>query len=224
MPYPTPPWTLKGHALLALHLVDFDRVRSLVPSELNLISVLPGKTLGAVYFSRYESSSVLEYSELIVAPALVSYGGKAGGKVGSKVGAWVTHIYVDSPDSVAGGREIWGLPKELAAFTWEVSQPSRVTVQQQGQVLAALEYGRPVSLWSQSIAAGSFSAKEQDLLWFNVQASLRPGLVRARLEVPSGSPLAVLNLGQPWLTTAAQALSLTVDGPAAIGMRSLVAL
>jgi acetoacetate decarboxylase len=25
---------------------------------------------------------------------------------------------VDNPDSVAGGREIWGLPKELAEFSW----------------------------------------------------------------------------------------------------------
>jgi acetoacetate decarboxylase len=216
MPYPTPPWMLKGHALLTLHLVDLDRVRALVPSELNLIAVLPGKTLGAVYFSRYESGSVLEYSELIVAPALVSYGGKSG--------AWVTHIYVDSPDSVAGGQEIWGLPKELAEFTWEPGKPSRIRVTQQGQTLCALEYGRSISLWQQSIAAGSFSAKEKDLLWFKVQASLQPGLVRARFEVPSSSPFAALNLGQPWLTPSAQALSLTVDGPEAIGTRSLAAI
>ena len=214
MPYPAAPWTLKGHALLALHLLDFDHVRPLVPSELNLVSVLPGKTLGAVYFSRYEPGSVLEYSELIVAPALVSYGGK--------VGAWVTHIYVDSPDSVAGGREIWGLPKELAEFTWEAGQPSRLSVRQQGQLLCALEYGRPVSLWQQPIGAGSFSAQGNQLLWFNVRASLRPGLVSARLEVPSSSPFAALRLGQPWLTSSAQSLSLTVDGPKVVGTRSMV--
>lgn len=212
MPYPTPPWTLQGHALLALHWVETARVRPLVPAEFKLISVLPGKTLGGVYFSRYDLGSVLQYSELIVAPALVSYAGK--------IGAWVTHIYVDQADSVAGGREIWGLPKQLAEFLWEPGQPSHVTVRQQGQVLCALEYGQPVSLWPQSIAAGSFSAKETDLLWFNVQARLRPGWVRAQLEVPQSSPFAPLQLGQPWLTTSAQALQLTVDGPEVVGQRS----
>ena len=212
MPYPTPPWTLRGHALLGLHLVDVDRVRPLVPPELNIVSVLPGKTLGGVYFSRYEAGSVLQYSELIVAPAVVSYGGR--------VGSWVTHIYVDSEDSVAGGQEIWGLPKEMAEFTWETGKPSRLTVRQQGQLLCALEYGQPVALWQQPIAAGSFSSQADNLLWFKVQASLRPGWASARLEIPPSSPFASLHLGQPWLMTSAQELRLTVDGPEIIGRRS----
>jgi acetoacetate decarboxylase len=53
----------------------------------------------------------LEYSELIVIAGLVRYSGQIGG--------WVSHIYVDNADSVAGGRNIWGLPKELAEFIWE---------------------------------------------------------------------------------------------------------
>ncbi len=118
------PWTLKGYAISTVHLVDVDKVRSLIPSELNIISVLPGKTLSVVYLSYYGSGSVLEYSELIVAPALVSYQAKFGG--------WVSHIYVDNPDSVAGGREIWGLPKEMAEFTWEDNK--RVTVRQDKKI------------------------------------------------------------------------------------------
>ena len=69
--YPQAPWTLKGYAISTVHLVDVDKVRHLIPSELNIISVLPGKTLSVVYVSGYGSGSVLEYSELIVAPAMV---------------------------------------------------------------------------------------------------------------------------------------------------------
>jgi hypothetical protein len=79
MAYPPTPWTLQGYALLTSQLIDVERVRPLIPSELDIISVLPGKTLGGVYLSYYGSGSVLEYSELIVNAALVRCSGKIGG-------------------------------------------------------------------------------------------------------------------------------------------------
>lgn len=111
MTHPPAPWTLQGYAIQSAHLLDIERVRPYIPQEFGIIQVLPGKTVGGVYLSHYGSGSVLEYSELIVVAGLVSYSGKFGG--------WISHIYVDNPDSVAGGREIWGLPKELAEFTWK---------------------------------------------------------------------------------------------------------
>ena len=51
MPYPQAPWTLQGYAIQTLQLLDIDRVRPFIPSELNIITVLPGKTLGGVYLS-----------------------------------------------------------------------------------------------------------------------------------------------------------------------------
>ena len=44
----------------------------------------------------------------------------------------VEHIYVDSPESMRGGREIWKLPKELAEFTYS---RSFVEVRQDGRTL-----------------------------------------------------------------------------------------
>jgi hypothetical protein len=35
---------------------------------------------------------------------------------GSRIMPTITHIWVDSPASLAGGRELWGIPKELATF------------------------------------------------------------------------------------------------------------
>ncbi|HAA28493.1 MAG TPA: acetoacetate decarboxylase, partial [Cyanobacteria bacterium UBA8553] len=138
MPYPSAPWTLQGYALQTLQLIDVERVRPLIPSEFEIVCVLPGKTVAGVYLSCYGSGSVLKYSELIVNTAIVRYFGKIGG--------WVSHLYVDSAASVAGGREIWGLPKALAEFTWKKNSPTvsgydnSVIVRQGEQVLCRLNY------------------------------------------------------------------------------------
>jgi len=70
---------------------------------------VPGKTLGGVYLSlRVRFSARVQRVDCIA--ALVGY----------RQIRWLGfHIYVDNPDSIAGGREIWGLPKEMAEFTWE---------------------------------------------------------------------------------------------------------
>jgi acetoacetate decarboxylase len=126
MTYPQAPWKLQGYALQTLNAVNIEDSRSFVPPELEIISIFPGKTLGGVYLSAYESGSILEYNELIVVAALVSYKGK--------IGSWISHIYVDNEDSVAGGREIWGLPKEMAQFTWTSNS---VSVSQQEKQLCS---------------------------------------------------------------------------------------
>ncbi|MBW4573359.1 MAG: acetoacetate decarboxylase family protein [Tolypothrix carrinoi HA7290-LM1] len=198
---------LKGYAISAVHLVDVDKVRSLIPSELNIISVLPGKTLSVVYVSHYGSGSVLEYSELIVIPAMVSYEGKFGG--------WVSHIYVDNPDSVAGGREIWGLPKEMAEFTWEDNK--RVTVCQGNQVLCSLDYKQQSLAWRQWLGGSAFSTMGNDLLMFGAQLESRLGLIGSKLQVPAESPFAGINFGQPFLTVRCEEMSLQIAAPEVVG-------
>ncbi|MEB3279252.1 MAG: acetoacetate decarboxylase family protein [Lyngbya sp.] len=96
MPYPAAPWTLKGYALQTLQWVDVAKVRPLIPPQFNIISPWPNQTLGGLYISTYQSGSILQYNELIVSAGLVSYSGQWGG--------WISHIYVDDEDSVAGGR------------------------------------------------------------------------------------------------------------------------
>lgn len=50
MLYPSPPWTLKGLALITTQLIGVDAVRPWVPAEAAIVQVLPGQTLGALYF------------------------------------------------------------------------------------------------------------------------------------------------------------------------------
>jgi hypothetical protein len=211
MPYPQAPWTLQGYAIQTVHLINVERVRHLIPSELEIISVFPGKTLGGVYLSYYQPDSVLEYSELIIIPAVVGYQGKIGG--------WVSHIYVDHPDSVAGGREIWGLPKELADFTWERGE--RITVTQGTRTLCSLNYQQQTFAWRQWLGGSSFSAKDAHLLTFSAEMESRLGLIGSKLEVPSESPFSGIEFGQPFLTGRAEQMSLRVYAPEVVEQRAV---
>ena len=207
MAYPQSPWILQGYAILCAHLIDTQRVRSLIPSELKIISVLPGKTVGGICLCYYGTGSVMEYSELIVVPAFVGYQGK--------IGSWISHIYVDNPDSVAGGREIWGLPKELAQFTWE--KGAHVTVRQGNRILCSLKYNRPTLVWRQWLSGSSFSTMNSDLLSFSFEIESRLGFVGSRSEVPLESPFSVIGLAQPFLTVRCEQMSLKVDAPKVLG-------
>ena len=108
MSYPPAPWQLQGFSIQALHLIDCERARPQIPAELKVVSVWPGKTLGGIYVACYQSGSTLVYSELIAVSALVYGAGKLGG--------WISHIYVDHPDSIAGGARDLGIAEAGGAF------------------------------------------------------------------------------------------------------------
>lgn len=184
MMYPPAPWSLKGYALHTLQLVDTDRVRTCIPSEIEIVPIFPGKTLCCVYFASYEEGSILQYHELIVA-VLARYR--------RKIGSWITHIYVDSESSMAGGREIWGLPKELAHFSWHL-EGQHVLVEQSGNVVCQIHFEHPRSLWKQPVRFPVISLRGEEVLSFVGRTSAALGTSRGRLDVPAQSPLATLGL------------------------------
>jgi hypothetical protein len=212
MSYPPAPWNLKGFAVLTFNLIEVDRARNFVPAGLEIVSVLPGKTLGSVYASSYQSGSVLEYNELIVAAALVRDRGK--------VGSWISHIYVDNPDSVAGGREIWGLPKEMAEFTW---QDRSLTVRQQNRDLCRLNYQQNFLSFlklPQKLSGNSFGGLGADLLLFQANLEAKVSLLSTKLEIPSDSPFVSLNLNQPFLSVDLKELDLLAGVPKVVGEKA----
>ncbi|GET37241.1 acetoacetate decarboxylase family protein [Microseira wollei] len=213
MAYPQAPWTLKGYAIQTLQLIDIDRARPFIPKELDIISVWPGKTLGGVYVSSYGLGSVLEYNELIVVAGVVNYSGKIGG--------WVSHIYVDNSDSVAGGREIWGLPKELAEFIWVKGEQSNVTIRQGDRQLCSLTYSQPSFGLPIPFSGPVLSSLGTDLLLFKGEVESRLGLINSKLIVPAESPFSSLNLGQPWLSVYGDDLRLVAGAPQVVGNRSV---
>jgi acetoacetate decarboxylase len=101
--YPAAPWHMVGSLWLTLFKVR-DRVDDLRPAGV----------YGAAFVS-YEEGSPLTYSEFLVArPISTDAQSTPGGRRVS-----ITDIWVDSPASVAGGRELWAIPKDLADFTLE---------------------------------------------------------------------------------------------------------
>ena len=95
MSYPDAPWRMHGQLWLTLF-----RVRG--------VADRPDGVYGAAFVS-YEAPSPLTYSELLVA------------RPTDDRQVTISDIWVDSPDSVAGGRELWAIPKGLCDFTLESS-------------------------------------------------------------------------------------------------------
>jgi acetoacetate decarboxylase len=97
--YPQPPWSMQGHLWLSLLRL---------PAAVD--ELRPAGVYGAAFVS-YGPGSDLSYSELLVARPVRNE------THGRRVS--ITDIWVDSPASVAGGRELWAIPKRLCDFTLE---------------------------------------------------------------------------------------------------------
>jgi acetoacetate decarboxylase len=208
--YPPAPWQLYGTAFQTFQFIDLERSRAIVPAAFEIVSILPGKTLSGLYFSVYEGNSTLTYHELIVVGGLVRYG--------NQIGSWVSHIYVDDPASVAGGRSIWGLPKELAEFEWGKNS---VTVMQGDSVLCSFQHGQsglPLSPMGKSKISGKvFSGLDKDILIFQGKFEAWLKWIHSTVTIPAESPFAMLNLGRPWITLQFRDLHLNAEAPTVVG-------
>jgi acetoacetate decarboxylase len=216
--YPPAPWHLNGTALASFQAIDLAIARQFVPIDFDLVTVLPGKTLGCLYLSAYEQSSTLQYHELIVAPALVRYQGK--------IGAWISHIYVDNPHSVEGGRNIWGLPKQMADFTWDDRQ---VTVSKDRNCLCRVDRSSlelPLSLWGNfKISGNVFGGLDRDILSFQGDVSSGLKWTPSSLTIPPSSPFASIDFSHPLFSVQCDPFQLTAHAPSIVGhARSILKL
>jgi acetoacetate decarboxylase len=153
----------------------------------------------------------MPYNELIVVNAIASYQGK--------IGAWISHIYVDNPDSVQGGREIWGLPKEIADFTWQPGKLPRVQVSQGDRILCSLTCKwQLLTLPGLQFPVSSpvLSKLNSQFLTFPGQGNLGIHLANVDLQISPESPFAPLNLGQPWISFYSDPLVFTAGIPSFI--------
>ena len=109
MSYPPAPWQTHGHAIVQPYLVDASRLR--LPAGFAPVTIA-GRAVGVLGLVVYEPPSPLCYAELVWMPCLVSV--MADGR--RRRGYFVEKMYVDSDASLAGGRELWALPKQKARF------------------------------------------------------------------------------------------------------------
>jgi acetoacetate decarboxylase len=206
--YPPPPWRLRGEAaIVVVGVRDRAARRFPRPAGVQLLTA-GGWTLGGALLARYDEHATLTYHELIVFSGLA----RAAGRLAFVV----SHIYVDSLRSLRAGRKIWGLPKELADFTWA---SRNVTVDQHGQTLLQASFrhrgkGLPLPLY-----APVFGDRAARAVRAAGRGLLRGSPALAEFEVPPASPLAGLGMGGRHLGVAGDGLDLRFPGARVIAKR-----
>lgn len=210
---PAMPWHLRarGIVLITLHWVEVQRARAHVPPELSIVRVLPDWTIGGLFLAEYGAGSDLEYNELIVCGAAVWHEGWPG--------AWATHLFVDNPDSVIGGRALLGAPKQLASFAREEGQHSRIRVEAAEGPICRVDYGRQLWLWRQRVRLAALHLDVRDpshstLAVHGNELRGRVGFTRATVEIPETSPLHELGFGRRSLSMCARDVAAVLGGAA----------
>ncbi|MDO9380329.1 MAG: acetoacetate decarboxylase family protein [Nocardioidaceae bacterium] len=180
--YPHEPWHLHARAVVAVHLV---RDAPLPHAPGSRVLRLGPWAVVAVAFFRYVPPGPLVYNE-VMAAVLV--------RDGLRPAVSITQIWVDSPSSRDGGRELWGIPKELARF--DVSPDAHTAPGIASVTLgrrARLPFALPVAFSVSQAWAGRRRRTP-------VRASGRLGVVAARWHLDPDGPLAPLARSRPVIT------------------------
>ena len=190
--YPPAPWRLNGQLYGSIWTVPRAAFQVELPPQFkpiinfNRIGVYAG-------FVDYQAGSVLTYHELIA------------GVVVRLAGNWriafnVTHIWVDDRASRRGGRELWGVPKELAQFEYHYARANhnlQGTARDGAQTLAEGNFHSVAGLpggWRipvpfpdlQILNARPHSSS--GTFWSSLQ------VCRGGMDIPTDSPLARLGI------------------------------
>jgi hypothetical protein len=104
--YPPEPWDLRGQLYGSVFGVPLADVPVHLPPGCRPVRIGRYGVVGAVWVD-YEPGGVLSYRELMTTLLV---------RRGWRLLPTITHIWVDSEPSRAGGRALWGIPKELASF------------------------------------------------------------------------------------------------------------
>ena len=158
-PYPDPPWHTHGRAFVQPFLVDAREVA--LPPGFEIVSVL-GRAVGVLGLVEYTAPSPLAYAELVWLPCLVRAGGVRR--------YYVDKMYVDDAASLAGGRELWALPKQLARF--EIGDGEALVETEDGATLE-LELSRRGPAPRVPFAGGTVQHGGDDLVLFKGSGSAR---------------------------------------------------
>ncbi|MEE1940213.1 acetoacetate decarboxylase family protein [Streptomyces sp. TRM 70361] len=198
-PCPPPaPWRFRGR--LWAGLLPLRRPLP-VPGDLRPLFSPSRLAVGLV---RYREGT-LRYDELAIGPLV---------RRGRRAGLLIDRIWVDDAVSVRGGRDIWGLPKELAEFVWtDTGGRTAVRVADRDGPLAELVLGsgRP-GLPGVPLPLPGFSGSPGRRLFIpgRLRGTLRPGT----LTVTSWSDrLPPLERTATRLAVAVRPFRMTVPGP-----------
>jgi hypothetical protein len=190
--YPPEPWDLCGHGYVSLWLVP-RRVLPELPAGVRPISLF-GRAVVATTFVDYLPGGLLPYHELLVATLV---------RQGVRPGVSITDIWVDSAASRAGGRELWGIPKEMAEFDVTHEPSFHGSARAGGTLLAeaSVRRGRAGFRLPFPLRGATLQTLHGTLARTPLRATGRVHSARASWRV--GGPLSWLRPYRPLLTVAA---------------------
>ncbi len=191
--YPPAPWRLTGQLYGSVWAVPAAQFKAKLPPAFKPVVNL-GRIGIFAGFVDYQAGSPLVYHELIA------------GVVVRLRNSWrfafnVTDIWVDDEASKAGGRALWGVPKELAEFEFKYRRTNRdfaATARESGGNLLAegdfrsviglpTALGLPTPFPNLQMLNGHPHATSA-VYWSAVQ------ICRGGMNIPVGSPLAALGI------------------------------
>lgn len=191
MSYPPEPWHLRGQMYVSVWTVSRATLPPLpdtLAAEVRPLTVA-GRGLVGTAWVDYGPGGVLRYRELLSA-VLVR---RAGRPLVSIVDIWV-----DSPASRDGGRELWGIPKELAEL-----DVTEAHARAGGIAEAHLAAGRRLpGRWPTRFSVIQELAGRAKISPVRSRAAIR--LAKATWQVVPDGPLAYLAGRRPLLTLALQ--------------------
>lgn len=187
--YPPEPWNLRGQAYISAWRLP---VRQLPDLPMGVRPVVVGRH-GFVLTAwvDYEAGGVLSYHELMATVAVRNR---------NRVAASITDIWVDSPESLAGGRALWHIPKQLADFDMSHG-PFTAGARTDEGVIAESTF-RHVAGLPAPLPAG-FSVFQEGIKRSPVRVSARLALARSTWKIEPSGPLGFLHGRAPFASFAA---------------------
>lgn len=186
--YPAEPWDLHGHAYVGVWLIPRAHLPAAHSPATRPITIFGRGIVSAAFFV-YEQPSPLTYDE-VMSTVLV--------RDGWRPRVSITHIWVNSPASRDGGRNLWAIPKELAEF--EVAPHEHYLAKGIGWLRVGrfrrLPFGLPLGFTIAQDRGGILAVAP-------VRGRIRGGIGAASWSFSPDGPLAFLSGRRPLLTLAA---------------------
>ena len=195
--YPPEPWYLGGDFLLSVFRLPVSRLPAAalqaIPADHSLVTVAGRATVG-VTFVHYTAGGVLAYEELLVALLV---------RKGARLRSTIPDIWVSSQSSMHGGRELWGIPKQLGDFKRDHDGPRICsTMSLAGESVAQLDarVGRPLlpGFWQVPQTTAQLLDGQRIVAKNRIVGRLR-GL-RTQWNISTDGPLGYLAKAKPLLS------------------------
>ena len=131
--YPDEPWRLAGEAFVSVWSVP----RRALPRVPDVVSplMIGGRAVVVTAWIDYTPPGQLSYHELLATVAT-----RPERRFRSALAASITEIWVANEASRAGGRELWGIPKESAVFELDRSGGFTASASAHGEWIATASF------------------------------------------------------------------------------------